>query len=307
MKNEKQRVVVICGPTSSGKTKLALQLAKELPSANILSVDSRQVYQGLDIVTGKDIPTKLSSKIKIYGQGIFSPDYRANLADFVHYANNVISESIKTNTPLIVVGGTGLYLKGITQQLSEIYIPPNHTLRGKLEKMSLQELQGVLKIENPQKYLSLNHSDRMNPRRLIRYIEIAKSHLTLKNTRIDVSPDFKWVGISADKENLKNNIHSRVEDRIKNGAIEEVISLRKEFSNTKLPIFSSLGVSQIIDFLDDKVSKEKMVEIWTNAEVDYARRQNVWFKKQPNIVWYDKDSNRKSLISDLQKIYQQNA
>lgn len=305
MRDNKQQIIVICGPTASGKTGLALQLAKELPRANILSVDSRQVYKSLDIVTGKDIPKNLPSEIKVFGHDLFNPDERANLADFLRYSQKIIQESKITKTPLIIVGGTGLYLKAITQNLSDVQIPPNLVLRQELERLSLAELQQYLERENPQKYLSLNRSDLMNPRRLIRYIEISKSKPKLpeiKETDQDIC--FHWIGLLPDKNTQKESINNRVLERINDGAVDEVKNLLNKFSDKNLPIYTSLGVSQIIDFLEGKFSKEELIFHWTNAENDYARRQIVWFKKQPGIVWYDKSTDRNSLIIQLKKIYQ---
>jgi tRNA dimethylallyltransferase len=308
MSNPKQEIIIICGPTASGKTNLALQLAKDLHKANILSADSRQVYKNLGIITGKDIPQNLSPKITFFGHDIFNSDERANLADFVRYARNIIQISKKSNTPLIIVGGTGLYLKALSQNLSQIETPPNPKLRQKLEKLSLTELQNRLQKENPRKLSSLNRSDFMNPRRLIRAIEISTSKIkSPKNQTPQNQTSFHWVGLSPDKYTLKISIQKRVQERLKAGAIDEVKNLLKKFPDRTLTIYSSLGVSQIIDYLDKKISKRSLIDLWTNAEVDYARRQTVWFKKQPGIVWYDKDIDKQNLSKDLSKIYQKNA
>jgi tRNA dimethylallyltransferase len=306
MENTGQKIVVICGPTASGKTKLALQLAKELSKANILSVDSRQMYEDLDIITGKDIPADLSNRISVYGLNLFKPSERVNLADFVRYSQKIISLSCKEKTPLIIVGGTGLYLKAITENLSDINVPPDPILRTRLEKLSLEELQTLLQKENPKKYSSLNHSDFMNPRRLIRALEIASSSSVIARSKAmrQSQPIFHWIGLLPDKDSLRELIHLRVIKRINEGAIKEVENLLNQYPNRALTIYSSLGVSQIIDFLDKKISEEKLIDIWTNAEVDYARRQIVWFKKQPGIFWYDKNVDIINLSQKLSKIYQ---
>jgi tRNA dimethylallyltransferase len=107
-----------------------------------------------------------------------------------------------------------------------------------------------------------------------------------------------------DKNTLKENIRDRVLARIEAGALDEVKDLLKKYPDKKLGIYTSLGVSQIIDFLEEKISKEKLIENWTVAEVSYAGRQMVWFKKQPDIVWYDKSTDRALLVNQLKKIYQ---
>ncbi len=306
MNKRKQHILIICGPTASGKTSFALQLAKELPKANILSCDSRQAYQDLGIITGKDIPDDLSPKIKFFGLNIFKSDERSNLADFVRYSQKIINDSRESNTPLIIVGGTGLYLKAITQNLSDIIIPPNQKLRQKIEKLSVQKLQNLLQKENPQKYSSLNHSDIMNPRRLIRALEIsAYSHRGTNSTKKNEAlPIFHWIGILPDIDVIKKQIHQRVAKRISAGSIDEVKQLLINFPNNNLPIYTSLGVPQIIALLEGKKTKKETIEDWTKAEIDYARRQIVWFKKQPGIVWYDKSIDTHSVVTDLKKIYQ---
>lgn len=310
MVTKKQSIIVICGPTASGKTGLALQLAKVLPKANLLSVDSRQVYKSLDIITGKDIPKNLPQKIKVFGHDIFNPDERSNLADFVRYSQKIILESHQKNTPLIIVGGTGLYLKALTQNLSNVTIPPNPKLRKKIEKLSLKELQNLLQKENPKKFSSLNRSDSMNPRRLVRALEISACPISLKCKIYNVKytlPTFHWIGLMPDKNTLKENIRARVLKRLDMGATEEVINLLKKYPDKNLPIYTSLGVPQIIDFIEEKITKEQLVDQWTNAETDYARRQVVWFKKQSNIVWYDKDIDKDSLLKKVVKIYKNHA
>lgn len=303
MKIKKQTILIICGPTASGKTGLALRLAKTLPSANILSVDSRQVYHGLDIITGKDIPKNLPQTIKIYGQSFVDPQKRFNLAEFVHFADQVIQNSLDSNTPLIIVGGTGLYLKALTGQFQNIYTPPDNNLRLRLEKRPLSYLQDLLKKEDPLKFASLNRSDFMNKRRLIRAIETVRfksKKMSLKSVR--PSPTFFWIGLLPDKVTLKKNIRDRVKKRIKLGAVNEVKLFIKKYQGKNLSLFSSLGVAQTLQHIEGKITGDQLIEIWTKAEIDYARRQLVWFKKQNGIFWYDSSINRIISISKLKNI-----
>lgn len=307
MQKKYKNVLVICGPTASGKTSLALQLAKELETCNILSVDSRQLYKSLDIITGKDIPDNLPQSIKVFGHDLFSPDQVANLGDFVRIGDQVIQDSISSNTPLVIVGGTGLYLNALTQNLSDATIPPDLELRKKLEKLTLQQLQEYLRNENSDKLESLNRSDFMNPRRLIRAIEISKNNSS-PNTKVKPisfkkNINFHWIGIMPEKQSIKDSIKNRVLERIREGAVNEVKQLLAKYKDTKLPIYTSLGVSQIMKFISGLISEKELIESWTNAEVDYARRQIVWFKKQPGIVWYDKSIDGNTLVSKASKLY----
>jgi len=289
----KQNVLVICGPTASGKTSFALRVASLLPVANILSVDSRQTYKGFDIVTGRDIPQNLPQNIHFFGFDIFAAGETSNLADFQKYSQRVIKESLETNTPLIIVGGTGLYLKAITQNLDDVTIPQNAMLRSGLECLTVGELQIRLRDLNPEKLNSLNNSDANNPRRLIRAIEIStfKKGLKVSGAKLSnlkPSPKYLWVGFMPTKEDIVSAIHKRVLSRIKGGAITEVQNMLTKYPNKSLPIYTSLGVPQIIKFLDSQISHDDLVREWEKAETDYARRQIVWFKKQTDIIWYDK-------------------
>jgi len=301
------KTLVICGPTASGKTSLALSVAKLLPRANILSVDSRQVYRELDIITGKDIPQKISPKIKIYGLNLIEGDEKFNLSDFVDYSSKVISESLAKSIPLIIVGGTGLYLKAITSNLLNVHVPPNPILRQTLEKKDLTYLQNLLSKINSEKYLSLNNSDRNNPRRLIRAIEITKFQTANNSGKVSLVldakqptlPAFYWVGLKSTPETQKQNICRRVVERLKSGAIDEVKNLTVKYPDTTLPIYTSLGVREILKFLSGTISGQELIDLWTKAEIDYARRQTVWFKKQSGIIWYDKDSVDQALVSLL--------
>ncbi len=301
---KKPAILVICGATATGKTSLAISVAKSLisssspatagltpsTSVNILSADSRQIYRGLDIVTGKDIPEDLPPSINFFGLDLVEPNQSFNLSDYVQYSKKVIQESLSQKIPLIIVGGTGLYLKAITSDLLNVQVPPNQSLRSELEKLTLVELQNKLQEVNLEKYISLNNSDIHNPRRLIRAIEIACHSGTCN--RVTVSPchpSFSWVGLHQDKEVQKANIRQRVISRLNAGAIQEVEQLLKKYSEPKLPLFTSLGVREIIGYLHQKISRDELVELWTAAENDYARRQMVWFKRQPGIIWYDID------------------
>lgn len=303
--SQKQNIVVICGPTASGKTSLALDVANRLPQANLLSVDSRQTYEGLDIVTGKDIPLDLPEKISVFGLNLFSPHEASNISAFEKYSHNIILSSLQQHTPLIIVGGTGFYLHAITHNLSDTLVPQDSELRQQIESLPTSELQSILSKLSPEKFASLNHSDLFNPRRLIRAIEVAtfrgKHTITTYSIFDDIEKQsvFNWVGIMPSKEQINLAIRQRVVSRLQNGAIDEVIKLLSEVPNRALPVHTTLGVPEITRFLDGDITREELVDLWTKAEIDYARRQIVWFKKQKDIIWYDKDSIDEQLINRL--------
>ena len=285
---ENQTITIICGATATGKSSYAFNLAKQFNQANILSVDSRQFYKHLPIVSGQDKKADIPSNVALFGQGILNPDQVSNIGDFKKYADKVIKTSQIENKKLIIVGGSGLYLKAITENLANTTVLPDPVFRQEAQNLSVESLQNILRKINPKLFNSLNNSDINNPRRLIRHIEISKhpnSQSTIYNLPSTIS--YQWVGLKKSPENLLQSIKDRVIQRLKNGAIDEVKMLLKNYPNTSLPIYTTLGVKQILSFINKEISKAELVDLWTIADKNYAKRQNVWFKKQPSIVWYD--------------------
>ncbi len=286
----KQPTLIVCGTTSSGKSAYTFKLAKEYKKeVNILSVDSRQFYKDIPIVSGQDDLSELPSNVTLFGQGFLEADQVSNISDFQKYANQIIIKTQSENKKLIIVGGSGLYLKAITENLGNAKVPPDAIFRKEAESYSVSTLQNILKSLNISLFNSLNNSDINNPRRLIRHIEISQSpKMSQKSTIYHLpSTTYSWLGLRKSPEALLQSIKERVVLRLKNGAIEEVETLQKKYPNQSLPIYSTLGVSQIQKYLCQEITKEELIKKWTIDDNNYAKRQMVWFKKQPQIVWYD--------------------
>lgn len=264
-----KKILIICGPTATGKTKLAASLAKKF-SGEIISADSRQVYQGMDIVTGKDRP----KGVKIHGLDLVKPDEEFSVAHFVKYAHSLINQ---IRFP-IIVGGTGLYLDSLINPPKTLSIKPNWELRKKLEIKSIRELQNQLKKLDVRRWRSMNHSDQFNPRRLIRAIEIEKfpQGPAFPSERTDLNQfDVFWFGLTAKKEILDQRIVKRVKQRVKAGAVKEWQQLKNKYPSN-LPSMSAIGYRQLPD-----------IAAWIKAEQQYSRRQLTWFQANPDIHWLD--------------------
>lgn len=299
-----RKITIVCGSTSTGKSDFVFNLAKNSTKALIISADSRQFYKDIPIVSGQDDTSNFPNNIKLVGQGFLQSDQDFSISQFQKYFRDQLIKY--PDSQIFVVGGSGLYLKSISQNIETTNIPQNSPLREKLEKYSLQDLQQELKKLNIDKFNLLNNSDVNNPRRLVRAIEVAtynnqpaEKHppnhcdmpavLMQEREQGDAEIQFQWLGLKKSKENLAEDIKKRVIKRIDLGAVEEVKKLQSKLPNQKLPIYSTLGIKQILDFLSGKISEQELVDLWTQAELSYAKRQMVWFKKQPQIVWYDKD------------------
>lgn len=311
------KLLVILGPTSTGKTDLAIQLAKQF-NGEIISADSRQVYKGLDIGTGKMPSVDLRMRkgegfweidgVKIWMYDVADPNTQYTVSDYVKDTNLTL-EKIGTNNKLpIIVGGTGLYIKAITEGLSNLEIPLDENLRIELENLPLLELQNKLKKISIEKWENMNYSDQQNPRRLVRTIEIIrnskfklpfggpKSKMQLKIQNLNLLK----IGLAANRDILYKRSDDRVIKRISQGMIEEAIRLKEK--GVSLQRFRQLGLEYgvLADFLEGKIkNKEELITILQNKIHGYIRRQQTWFKKEKNINWFD--INKKSYLSKIEK------
>lgn len=207
------KMLVICGPTATGKTALASRLAKKF-NGELISADSRQVYRGMDLLTAKERPD-----VPIWLYDIVSPGEEFSVNHWVKLARQAIADIQKRKKLPIVVGGTGFYIKALLHPLETIDIPPNKTLRKKLQKASLSELQNLIPRGQ------MNESDWNNPRRLIRRIEIMK--LKRSNT-YGKKIDYIMIGLTAPPSELYKRIDGRIQERLREGMEADAILLAKK-------------------------------------------------------------------------------
>ena len=288
-------MIIITGQTATGKTKLALELAKKY-NGELINFDSRQVYKYLNIITGKDkdiSAMKQWSNATIWLYDVVSPDKYFSSFDFVEKAKLVIEDIIKRGKEPILVGGTYLYLKHLLYGIDDNNSHPDFKLRDELNNKTVKELQDILKKLDVQSINRLNNSDRNNPRRLIRRIEIllskpsrlGRNETTEKPRRLNLKIQ-QFIGIKyKNKEDLINAIKTRVEKRLAQGAIDEVISLLDRGFKKTDPGLKTIGYQEIIQYLNNEITKQQAIEKWTNHEIQYAKRQLTFMKKDKNIIW----------------------
>jgi tRNA dimethylallyltransferase len=280
-------MIIITGQTATGKTKLALALAKK-HHGELINFDSRQIYKYLNIITGKDIP-----KNKIWLYDVVAPNKYFSSFDFVKQVEPIIKDIIKRGKTPILVGGTYLYIKHLLYGFEDSHSPPNFKLRDQLNDKSVTYLQKMLIKLNKKVFESLNHSDQLNPRRLIRRIEIEKSKpadassslISQMSLMSPIGP-IRFIGIKyADKKKLRVVIEKRVAKRLEQGAIAEVEKLLKMGYTDKDPGLKTIGYQQLIKYLNKKMTKKQAIQDWINKEVQYAKRQLTFMKKDKNIEW----------------------
>lgn len=238
------KLLIITGPTGVGKTKFAVTVARKF-NGELISADSRQVYKGMDIVTGKDTDEISKSGIRVWLCDLIDPDEPFSVSLWHQAAVSAIADISGRGKLPIVVGGTGLYIRSLLENLETINIPVNFQLRHVLSNMSVSDLFVQLRHINPIKANSLNNSDRNNSRRLIRAIEIAGN--SSNRTHIANSPNYLTLTLTliAPIETLKQRISERVTRRISNGAVLELNRLITKYSST-LPSFTACGYQSLI-------------------------------------------------------------
>ena len=278
------KLVIVCGPTATGKTAVAVVLAKKF-NGELVSADSRQVYRGMDIGTGKDRASL--RKVPIWMYDVVDPDEPFSVSQYQIMADACIQDIKRRKKLPIIVGGTGLYIQSLIQTVPTSQIKPNVALRKKLEKQTLQSLQLIMKEECLHVWGLLNDSDRNNPHRLIRKIEIAKSGVTKINKPKEKEYDVCWVGLTASFPDLYNRIDERVERRVKQGMVEEVKKLLKNGYTWNLPSMSGFGYREWKDYIEGNVTMEDVIKKWKFNEHGYVRRQMTWFKRNKDIHWFD--------------------
>jgi tRNA dimethylallyltransferase len=298
-------MLIVTGQTATGKTQLALELAKK-NNGELVNLDSRQIYKELDTITGKDIKPNSKfkifqsidgldigyyqiSKVKIWLYDILSPNQPFSSFQYVNLAKKVVSQIKKNNKVPILVGGSYFYLKHFLYGF-DIQVPPNPQLRQQLKDKTVTQLQQMLQKISPTTFSKLNQSDRANPHRLIRKIEISlsnksnKSYKTNKTNKTNMS--FSIIGLRfADRQQLVDAIKKRVEKRIKKGAFEEVEFLLKKGYQPLDPGLNTIGYKQLINYFQGRITKEEAIDQWITAEIQYAKRQHTFMKKDRNIQW----------------------
>lgn len=288
IKKAKNPLVVILGPTASGKTALSLKIAHQI-NGEIISTDSRQLYKGMDISTDSLLPEQREG-IKHHMLGISPPDETVSLAEYKVKAIETIQKLYKEGKVPMLVGGTGLYISAIIENYQVPRIPPNMKLRETLEKEAQEK--GVIFLHNKLKKLDEKAAERIhanNLRYVIRAIEVAKAEKEKSFCPPTQKPDFNFetlmIGINWPREELYQRVNNRVDSQIKRGLVEEVKKLLESGYNEDLPSMSSLGVKEIIPYLRGKMDLEQCVEILKQNTRHYAKRQMTWFRRYDNVSW----------------------
>lgn len=285
--NNRQEIVCIVGPTAVGKSDYAVEYALK-NNGEIISADSRQVYKGMDIGTGKIIEKEMRG-VPHYLLDIVDPRDDFNVDKFKTLAKEKIEEIHRKGKLPIICGGTGFYIDAVIYDISYPSVTHNNELRNELGKMNATSLFNMISDLDKDYANSLNNSEKNNKQRLIRSIEIIKSIGKMPRLENKTSPyNVKWIGLDMSYEKLKDRIHIRLMKRIDMGMADEV---RKLYDNgvswEKLDSFG-LEYRYISRYLRKMINKEEMLKRLELEICHYARRQMVWFKRNKDIEWITK-------------------
>lgn len=296
MKNAHPLFSIIYGPTASGKSALAWQLAAET-TAHIVSFDARQVYQSMDIVTGKDLPPHLnwttqsladsSEPLAVWGKqqyfwgvDLVSPEAFFSIAEFYHRASQVLAMMRATGQPIILVGGSWPYAEVLIDPPDSLFVPPLEEKRATWSHWSVADLQQELQHLSPSLWESLAESDRHNPRRLIRRLEIAvyeDAHGSLTPLEPRIYPDeYEIILLEPSVEEQDQRMSERIQARLDAGALEETKRLMREYPDWSATSFSSTGYRELRELIEGKSALPAAVNSWLTRERQYAKRQRTW-------------------------------
>ena len=304
---KKPKVIVICGPTASGKTSLSIELAKKL-NGEIVSCDSMQIYKDMNIGTAKPTIEEMQG-IKHYLIDFVSPDQRYSVADYKKDATIAIDEILSKNKVPIVVGGTGLYLESLIYNIEYNDIEIDLEYRKYLEK--IEEKEGLEKLYNMADSIDktamekISHNDK---KRIFRVLEIyhatgkTKTELEIESKKNKPKYDYIIFGITWDRQKLYARINRRVDIMIEQGLVKEVQDLLKKYKSFPTAM-QGLGYKEVVEYLNKSITKEEMMDKIKMETRRYAKRQLTWFRRYENLKWINGENNIQNNIDIILEEY----
>ena len=286
-----QKVIVIGGPTASGKTGLSIELAKRI-NGEIVSCDSMQIYKDMTIGTAKPTIEEMEG-IPHYMIDCVSPETRYSVADYKKDATSAIKEIISKGKVPIVVGGTGLYVEALIYGIEYNEIEEDLEYRKQLEKIEEKEgLEPLYEMAKKIDEKAMEKISKNDKKRICRVLEIyhstgkTKTELEVESRKNGPEFDYLLFGITMDREKLYERINKRVDIMIENGLIEEVKNLIQKYKNFPTAM-QGLGYKEVVQYLNGNLNRDEMIQKIKMETRRYAKRQLTWFRKYPNIIWLD--------------------
>lgn len=287
--------IVLAGPTGVGKTDLSLKLAKIL-DADIISCDSAQVYKEMNIGTAKIKESEMNG-IKHYMLDVLEPREKYSVGEYQRAVDKILAQKEKEGRAVILTGGTGLYINSVVNGLSSL--PESEPkLRDELMALSVDELYEKLLELDPEAAEKIHKN---NKKRVERAVEVClitgkKFSVLSKENVKNNNYDFLKVCLTRDREILYKRIDKRVDIMMNEGLLDEVIALYKKYGGEILRKINIIGYTQLVDYLEEKISLETAVEFIKRDSRHYAKRQMTWFNNDSGYLWFDLEKQSENEI-----------
>ena len=291
MSSSLPHVIILVGPTASGKTELAIEIAEHFKT-HIHNIDSRQIYKSMDIGTAK--PSKIQQKkIKHFLIDIEEPINPINVKQFQELAQKSIKKEIKQDFLPFLVGGSGLYMNSITKGFFVPDVPPQNYFRRQLEEIGQEKCWDLLKNCDPLSTKKINFADQI---RTIRALEVFYvTGKPLSTLKVQKPPNWKILELGLDRDNLKERILLRSKDMFLYGILEETKSLISQYGSD-LPLLKTIGYREAKEVLNNCLTIDKAIELTATKTIKFAKRQKTWFRNKNNPIWLNNKNPLKDAI-----------
>jgi len=295
MNSSKPLVIALIGPTASGKTDLAIEIAKHF-NMQIHNIDSRQIYKEMDIGTAK--PTKIQQKaIKHYLINLNNPDQAINVKEFQEIATKSINNQISKGFYPFLVGGSGLYMNSIINGFITPGVPPQEKFRKQLLNLGQVQCWNLLKLCDPEASNSINFSDQT---RTIRALEVFYgTGKSISSQQLKNPPNWRILELGLDRDDLKERILTRTKYMFNNGMVEETKKLVKKYGSDN-PLLKTIGYQDAKLILENKISIDKAVENTAKKTINFAKRQRTWFRNKNKAIWLNTKNPLKDAIIKIE-------